>query len=90
MKNIERIRSLLAEQKEELGGRFRVKDIGVFGSIVTGRTRKGSDVDILVEFEEPGACSNSSLWKGICPVCWACRLILCRERRLSRGLVSAS
>lgn len=53
MKDIERIRSLLAEHKKELRGRFRVKDTGVFGSIVTGRTRKGSDVDILVEFEEP-------------------------------------
>jgi predicted nucleotidyltransferase len=30
-----------------------VKEIGVFGSFVRGESKKGSDVDILVEFEEP-------------------------------------
>jgi len=30
-----------------------VKEIGVFGSFVKGEQRKKSDVDILVELEEP-------------------------------------
>jgi predicted nucleotidyltransferase len=30
-----------------------VKEIGVFGSFVREEQRKGSDVDLLVEFEEP-------------------------------------
>lgn len=33
--------------------KYRVKTFGVFGSCIKGRQRKKSDVDILVEFEEP-------------------------------------
>jgi len=33
---------------------FSVKSLSVFGSVVRGEVRAGSDVDILVEFE-PGA-----------------------------------
>jgi len=32
--------------------RFGVRRIGVFGSIVRGEEREGSDIDIIVEFEE--------------------------------------
>ena len=39
--------------KGELRERFKVKEIGVFGSYVRGMQRSGSDVDVLVEFEEP-------------------------------------
>ena len=54
MKMIEEIKEILTEHKEELRERFRVREIGVFGSYVRGEQRKkGSDVDILVEFEEP-------------------------------------
>lgn len=30
--------------------KHRIKRAGVFGSTATGRTRKGSDIDLLVEF----------------------------------------
>ena len=30
-----------------------MKSIGIFGSYVRGEQRKGSDLDILVEFERP-------------------------------------
>lgn len=54
MKAIEEIKETLAEHKEELRARFKVREIGVFGSYVRGeQKKKGSDVDILVEFEEP-------------------------------------
>jgi len=54
MKPIEEIKGILTEHKEELRERFRVREIGVFGSYVRGEQRKrGSDIDILVEFEEP-------------------------------------
>jgi predicted nucleotidyltransferase len=33
--------------------RFKVKTIGVFGSYVRGEQKRQSDVDLLVEFEEP-------------------------------------
>jgi len=54
MKAIEEIKGILAEHKEELRARFKVREIGVFGSYVKGeQKKKGSDVDILVEFEKP-------------------------------------
>jgi predicted nucleotidyltransferase len=54
MKTIEEIKRILKEHKEELRDRFKVKEIGVFGSYVRGeQRRKESDIDILVGFEEP-------------------------------------
>lgn len=38
----------------EIKSRFKVKEIGVFGSQIKGKAKKGSDLDILVEFEEGG------------------------------------
>lgn len=52
MKSLEEVKSILAEHKEELRRKFKVKEIGVFGSFVRGEQREGSDVDVLVEFEE--------------------------------------
>jgi len=54
MKKIEEIKETLTKHKEELRERFKVREIGVFGSYVRGeQKKKGSDIDILVEFEEP-------------------------------------
>jgi hypothetical protein len=53
LRDVDRIRKVLAEHKGELRRRFKVRDIGVFGSFVRGAQRKKSDVDVLVEFEEP-------------------------------------
>ena len=33
--------------------RYRVRRIGLFGSYASGKARKDSDIDLLVEFEEP-------------------------------------
>lgn len=53
MKSLEEIRAILIQHKEELRKRFKIRDIGIFGSYVTGTQRGGSDIDILVEFYEP-------------------------------------
>ncbi|MBI2917087.1 MAG: nucleotidyltransferase family protein [Chloroflexi bacterium] len=37
----------------QLKERYEVRSLAVFGSYVKGRQRKGSDLDILVEFERP-------------------------------------
>ena len=37
--------------------KFKVKRIGIFGSYIKGEEKKGSDVDILVEFEETAILS---------------------------------
>lgn len=45
-----KLKAHIAEIKE----RFKVKEIGLFGSRIKGEAKKGSDIDILVEFEEGG------------------------------------
>jgi len=53
MKTLEEIKTILTEHKEEIRQKYRVKEIGIFGSFVKGKQRKRSDIDILVEFDEP-------------------------------------
>jgi predicted nucleotidyltransferase len=53
MQNVEDIKRTLSQHKTELKKRFKVKTIGVFGSYVHGEQKQQSDVDVLVEFEEP-------------------------------------
>ena len=50
LKNIEK---LVKENKVLLTKQFKVKEIGIFGSVVRGEDKETSDVDILVEFVEP-------------------------------------
>jgi len=52
MKTLEEIEKILREHKEELRRKFKVKEIGIFGSYVRGEAKETSDVDILVEFDE--------------------------------------
>ncbi len=55
MKKIDAIKTKLKELTPLLKERFKVKRIGIFGSYLRGEEKRGSDVDILVEFvEEPG------------------------------------
>jgi uncharacterized protein len=52
MKRIEKLREKLAQYKPELRRDFRVREIGIFGSYIRGEENEGSDLDILVEFED--------------------------------------
>jgi len=52
MKTLEEIEKILREHKGELREKFKVKEIGIFGSYVRGEAKETSDVDILVEFDE--------------------------------------
>jgi len=47
----EDIKRVLLSNKKILK-RYKVSKIGIFGSFATGRTKKKSDVDLLVEFED--------------------------------------
>ena len=53
MKSLEEIKRISAEHKEELREKFKVKELGVFGSYVRGEQKRESDIDILVSFEKP-------------------------------------
>jgi len=57
MKSIQEIKKTLEKHKEELEGKYKVKEIGIFGSYVRGEQKGKSDLDILVEFEEDAKLS---------------------------------
>jgi len=53
MKSIAEIKRKLEKLKPVLKEKFGVKRIGIFGSYLRGEQKRGSDLDILVEFYEP-------------------------------------
>ncbi len=53
MKPLPEIERILKDQKPLLREKFKVREIGIFGSVVRGEQRETSDLDLLVEFEEP-------------------------------------
>jgi len=52
MNRLEEIKRKLVEIKPILQEKYKVKEIGIFGSYVKGKQRKSSDIDILIDFEE--------------------------------------
>lgn len=54
MKNIEEIKKILDVYKPILKEKFKVKEIGIFGSYARGEETFTSDIDILVDFEKKG------------------------------------
>jgi predicted nucleotidyltransferase len=54
MKRIEHIKRILEDNKDILKDKFKVIEIGIFGSYVRGEETLTSDIDILVDFEQEG------------------------------------
>ncbi len=52
MKTLNEIRKILEQQRDFLRDKYKIKEIGIFGSYVRGEAKKTSDIDILVEFEQ--------------------------------------
>ncbi|MCK4306626.1 nucleotidyltransferase family protein [candidate division WOR-3 bacterium] len=46
-----KVEEVIKQHKKELEKRFKIKEIGIFGSYVRGEQKKASDIDILVEME---------------------------------------
>lgn len=42
----------LRELKPEIAARYKVKEIGIFGSFVRGEQTETSDIDVLVDLDE--------------------------------------
>ena len=53
MTTLDYIKSTLKKHKAELEDRFKVKQIGVFGSYAREEEANTSDIDILVDLYEP-------------------------------------
>jgi uncharacterized protein len=52
MKTLEEIKRVILTHKDELRDKYKVKEIGIFGSVARGEQRKDSDVDVIVEFNK--------------------------------------
>ncbi|HNR44267.1 MAG: nucleotidyltransferase family protein [Methanofastidiosum sp.] len=53
MKNVEDIEKIIEREKEELLRGYKIKNIGIFGSYAKNSAKEKSDIDLIVEFEEP-------------------------------------
>ena len=51
-KSLDEIKKIIHEHNNELTAKYKVKYLGLFGSLARGEQTKGSDIDILVEFNE--------------------------------------
>lgn len=52
MKTLEEIKNTLASCKDDVRKKYRVKELGIFGSYVKREQDDKSDIDILVDFED--------------------------------------
>ncbi len=55
--SIGEIKKLLEKNKEELKRKYKLKEIGIFGSYIRDEQKETSDIDILVEFENDAELS---------------------------------
>ncbi|MGH2574416.1 MAG: nucleotidyltransferase family protein, partial [Ignavibacteria bacterium] len=53
MSNLTEIQSRISKHKDNLSRKYKLKKIAIFGSYTRGDEGQKSDVDILVEFNEP-------------------------------------
>jgi len=49
--DLAKAKKLLATHKQELYEKFSINEIRIFGSFARGEQKKGSDIDLLVDFE---------------------------------------
>jgi hypothetical protein len=52
MKDKSEIIKSIKALRGELNNKYKVREIGVFGSVVRGDQKQVSDIDVLVDFEE--------------------------------------
>lgn len=52
MKTLEEIKGILIQSKSIIQEKYKVKEMGLFGSYVRGEQHEDSDVDVLIDFEQ--------------------------------------
>ena len=52
MKTLDEVRETLRRHKDEVAREYKVKELGIFGSLARGEQNRRSDIDILVEYHE--------------------------------------
>jgi uncharacterized protein len=53
VKNLKEVTEILNKVKPDLISKFKISEIGIFGSYIKNSQNKNSDIDILVDFYEP-------------------------------------
>jgi uncharacterized protein len=53
MEQLSEIKQVLTQLKPELSKRFHVQSLGLFGSVVRDDFSPSSDIDIIVDFDQP-------------------------------------
>jgi predicted nucleotidyltransferase len=53
MAKLDEIKRIINKHRQELKEKYKITEIGIFGSYVRGEQKRRSDVDMLVEFSEP-------------------------------------
>jgi len=53
LKTFKDIEKILRDNKKELGEKYGLEEIGIFGSYVRGEQNHDSDIDILVQVRRP-------------------------------------
>ncbi len=53
MAKLDKIKKIINEHRQELKEKYKITEIGIFGSYVRGEQKRRSDIDMLVEFGEP-------------------------------------
>ena len=53
MTTLEKVKKVIAEEKEILTKKYNIERIGIFGSVVRGEDTDKSDVDLIVDFKKP-------------------------------------
>lgn len=53
MEQLSEIKQVLQQLKPELSRRFHVRSLGLFGSVVRDDFSPTSDIDIIVDFDQP-------------------------------------
>lgn len=52
MRNLKTIKEIIKKNKRILEDKYKVKGLGIFGSYSRKDSRRGSDIDIIVEFSQ--------------------------------------
>lgn len=77
---------LLAEASSEIASRFGVKRLRLFGSTAPDEARDDSDVDILVEFEQPATFDGYFSLLHYLEERLGCNVDLVTEKGLKEGV----
>lgn len=52
MKTLEEIKEILSFHKSNIQKKYKVNELGIFGSYVRGEQNEESDVDVIIDYEE--------------------------------------